>query len=231
MIMHAVTRQGATAATAHAAHRPAWAIVTLIVGVVAALAIASSVALLLAIGLAACHAAIETPAARRLRAERTARAQRRTRHEQRERRVEAAGADAEELRQLAEVVDRVADRDLPAPFDVEPLLDHYVELTTARQRCFAALARSNPPCLEAKLVLARAASPRSAGVRERRLSRARSLTETSQRLDEDIAELTETIRYCGERAELFDEGLPTLDPDLVASALSYYDAYDAVGAR
>src|SRR5215470_4069998 len=207
MTTHAVTRQGSTAAAVHGAHRPAWAIVTLIVGVVAALAIASSVALLLAIGLAACHAAIETPAARRLRAERVARAQRRTRHEQRERRVEAAGADADELRQLAEVVDRVAARGLPAPFDVEPLLDHYVELTTARQRCFAALARANPPCLEAKLVLARAASPRSAEVLERRISRARSLAETAQRLDEDIAELTETIRYCGERAELFDEGL------------------------
>ena len=234
MITHAVTRQGSTAATVHAAYRPAWAIVTLIAGVVAALAIASSVALLLAVGLAACHAAIETPAARRLRVQRAARARRRTRHEQRERRVEAAGADADELRQLAEVVDRVAARELPAPFDVEPLLDHYVELTTARQRCFAALVRANPPCLEAKLVLARAASPRSAEVIERRLSRARSLTEATQRLDEDIAELTETIRYCGERAELFDEGLPALDPDLVASALAYYDAYDgydAVGAR
>jgi hypothetical protein len=234
MSTHAVTRQRSAAATVHAAHRPAWAIVTLIVGVVAALAIASSVALLLAIGLAACHAAIETPAARRLRAERAARAQRRTRHEQRERRVEAAGADADELRQLAEIVDRITGRGLLAPFDVESLLDHYVELTAARQRCFAALARANPPCLEAKLVLARAASPRSAEVLERRLSRARSLTEATQRLDEDIAELTETIRYCGERAELFDEGLPALDPDLVASALSYYDAYDtcdAVGAR
>ena len=114
MITHAVTRQGSTAATVHAAHRPAWAIVTLIVGVVAALAIASSVALLLAIGLAACHAAIETPAARRLRAERAARAQRRTRHEQRERRVEAAGADADELRQLAEIVDRITGRGLLA---------------------------------------------------------------------------------------------------------------------
>jgi len=68
-------------------------------------------------------------------------------------------------------------------------------------------------------------------VLERRLSRARSLTEATQRLDEDIAELTETIRYCGERAELFDDTLPALDPELVASALAYYDAYDAVGAR
>ena len=66
---------------------------------------------------------------------------------------------------------------------------------------------------------------------ERRITRARSLAEAAQRLDEDIAELTETIRYCGERAELFDEGLPALDPDLVPSALAYYDAYDAVGAR
>jgi hypothetical protein len=234
MITHAVTRQGSTAAAVHAAHHPAWAIATLIVGVVAALAIASTVAVLLAIGLAACHAAIETPAARRVRAERAARAQRRTRHAQRERRIEAAGADADELRQLAEVVDHVADRGAPAAFDVEPLLDHYVELTAARQRCFAALARANPPCLEAKLVLARAASPRSAEVLERRLSRARSLAETAQRLDEDIAELTETIRYCGERAELFDESMPALDPDLVASALACYDAYDtcdAVGAR
>lgn len=234
MITHAVTRQGSTAAAVDGAHRPAWAIVTLIVGVVAALAIASTLAVLLAIALAACHAAIEMPAARRVRAQRAARAQRRIRHQHRERRLEAAGADADELRQLAEVVDRVADRGLPAPFDVEPLLDHYVELTTARQRCFAALARANPPCLEAKLVLARAASPRSAEVLERRISRARSLAETAQRLDEDIAELTETIRYCGERAELFDEGLPALDSDLVTSALAYYDAYDAydaVGAR
>ena len=83
-------------------------------------------------------------------------------------------------------------------------------------------------------MLARAASPRSAEVLERRLSRARSLTEATQRLDEDIAELTETIRYCGERAELFDEPWPALDPDLVGPALAYYDAYDtceAVGAR
>jgi hypothetical protein len=234
MITHAVTRQGTTAATVHAAHRPAWAIITLIVGVVAALAIASSLAVLLAVGLAACHAAIETPAARRVRAERAARAQRRGRHQQRERSIEAAGGDADELRQLAEVIDRIADRGLPAPFDVEPLLDHYVELTTARQRCFAALVRANPPCLEAKLVLARAASPRSTEVLERRLSRARSLAETAQRLDEDIAELTETIRYCGERAELFDESMPALEADLVASALACYDAYDtcdAAGAR
>jgi hypothetical protein len=230
MITHAVTRQGSAIATVDGAHRPAWAVVTLIVGVVAALAIASTLAVLIAIALAACHAAIEMPAARRMRAERAARAQRRIRHEHRERRVEAAGADADELRQLAEVVDRVAGRGAPAPFDVEPLLDHYVELTTARQRCFAALARANPPCLEAKLVLARAASPRSAEVIERRISRARSLAEAAQRLDEDIAELTETIRYCGERAELFDDGLPALDPDLVASALAYYDACDACDA-
>lgn len=231
MITHAVTRQGPAAATVPGALRPAWAIVTLIVGVVAALAIASTLALLLAIALAAGHAAIETPAARRVRAERAERAERRTRHQQRERRIEAAGADADELRQLAEVVDRVADRGMPEPFDVEPLLDHYVELTAARQRCFAALARANPPCLEAKLLLSRATSPRAAEVVERRLTRARSLADTAQHLDEDIAELTETIRYCGERAELLDEGLPALDPELVASALAYYDAYDAVGAR
>lgn len=227
MITHAVTRQGTTVAAVRAAHRPAWAIVTLIVGVLAALAIASTLAVLLAIGVAACHAALQTPAARRVHAERAARARRRTRHAQRERRIEAAGADTDELRQLAEVVDHVADRGMPAPFDVEPLLDHYVELTTARQRCFAALARANPPCLEAKLALALAASPRSAQVLERRISRARSLAEAAQRLDEDIAELTETIRYCGERAELFDAALPALDPDLVASALACYDAYDA----
>lgn len=231
MITHAVTRQGSATAAVHGAHRPAWAIVTLIVGVVAAIAIASTLAVLLAIALAACHAMIETPAARRMRAERAARAQRRVRHEQRERRLEAAGADADELHQLAEVADRVADRALPEPFDVEPLLDHYVELTAARQRCFAALARANPPCLEARLALARATSPRSAEVLARRISRARSLSEAAQRIDEDIAELTETIRYCGERAELFDEGLPALDSDLLASALAYYDAYDAVGAR
>lgn len=231
MITHAVTRQGSAAAAVRGAHRPAWAIVTLIVGVVAALAIASTLALLLAIALAAGHAAIETPAARRVRAERATRAQRRLRHQQRERRVEAAGADADELHQLAEVADRVADRNMPEPFDVEPLLDHYVELTAARQRCFAALARANPPCLEAKLLMSRATSPRAAEVVERRLTRARSLAETAQRLDEDIAELTETIRYCGERAELFDDSLPALDAELVASALAYYDAYDTALAR
>jgi hypothetical protein len=231
MTTHAVTRQGSTATAIHGGRRPAWAIVTLIVGVVAALAIASTLAVLLAIALAACHAVIETPAARRLGAERATRKQRRLRHERRERCIEAAGVDADELHQLAEVVDRIADRGTPEPFDIEPLLDHYVELTTARQRCFVALARANPPCLEAKLVLARATSPRSAEVLERRISRARSLADTAQRLDDDLAELTETLRYCGERAELFDDGLPALDSDLVASALAYYDAYDVVGAR
>jgi hypothetical protein len=227
MITHAVTRQGSAAAAVSGWHRPAWAIVTLIVGVVAALAIASTLAMLIAIAIAAGHAAIETPAARRVRAERAARARRRLRHDLRERRVEAAGADPDELRQLAELADRVADRGMPAPFDVEPLLDHYVELTAARQRCFAVLARANPPCLEAKLLLARGSSPRAAEVVERRLNRARSLADTARRLDEDIAELTETIRYCGERAELFDDTLPTLDPELVASTLACYDAYDA----
>lgn len=231
MITHAITRQRSAVASVDGVHRPAWAIVTLIVGVVAALAIANTLAVLFAIAIAACHAAVEMPAARRVRAARAARARRRIRHQHRERRIEAAGADADELRQLAEVVDRVADRDLPSPFDVEPLLDHYVELTAARQRCFAALARANPPCLEAKLVLARAASPRSAEVIERRISRAHSLAEVAQRLDEDIAELTETIRYCGDRAELFDDGMPALDTDLVASALACYDAYDAAEAR
>ena len=101
MITHAVTRQGTTVAAVRAAHRPAWAIVTLIVGVLAALAIASTLAVLLAIGVAACHAALQTPAARRVHAERAARARRRTRHAQRERRIEAAGADTDELRQLA----------------------------------------------------------------------------------------------------------------------------------
>lgn len=230
MTTHAVTRQGSTAAI-HGAHRPAWAIVTLIVGVVAALAIASTLAVMLAIALAVSHAVIETPAARRLRAERAARTQRRIRHERRERCIEAAGMDSGELRQLADVVERVADRGAPEPFDVEPLLDHYVELTTARQRCFVALARANPPCLEAKLELARTTYPRSAQVLERRISRAQSLAEAAQRLDEDVAELTETIRYCGERAELFADGLPALDSDLVASALAYYDAYDLVAAR
>jgi hypothetical protein len=231
MTMHAVTRQGSTAAAVRGAHRPAWAIVTLIVGVVAALAIASTLALLLAIALAVSHAVIETPAARRLRAERAAHTQRRIRHERRERCIEAAGVDAGELRQLADVVDRVAGRGTPQPFDAEPLLDHYVELTTARQRCFVALARANPPCLEAKLVLAQATSPRSAEVLERRIARARSLSGAAQRLDEDIAELTETIRYWGERAELVDDALPALDADLVASALAYYDAYDVVAAQ
>jgi hypothetical protein len=230
MITHAVIRRGTAAAAVPGALRPAWAIVTLIVGVVAALAIASTLAMLLAIAIAAGHAAIETPAARRVRAARAARAQRRARHQQRERRVEAAGADPDELRQLAEVADRVADRGMPEPFDVEPLLDHYVELTGARQRCFAALARANPPCLEAKLLLARVTSPRAAEIVERRLTRARSLAETARRLDEDLAELGETIRYCGERAEMFDDGMPALDPELVASALAAYDAYDTCDA-
>lgn len=231
MTTHAVTRQGhgSFAVAGRAAHPP-WAIITLIVGVVAALAMASTLAVLLAVAIAACHAAIEAPAVRRLRARRAARAQRRVRHAQRERRIEAAGVDTDELRQLADVVDRVADHAPPALLDVEPLLDHYVELTTARQRCFVALARANPPCLEARLVLTRATSPRSAEVLERRISHAHGLADTAQRLDDDIAELTETIRYCGERAELFDDSVPALDAELVTSALAYYDACDACDA-
>jgi len=69
--------------------------------VVAALAIASTLAVLLAIGLAACHAALETPPRAGCVPTRLPARLRLTRHASAERRIEASGAERRRAPPLA----------------------------------------------------------------------------------------------------------------------------------
>jgi hypothetical protein len=207
---------------------PDWALVTLIVGSASAVAVGSALVAMIAVAVAVVLAMIGKPAIRAAWRRAQEHRRRRRRHERREQRLGNGGVDCDELKRVAGIVDRMIDGGTVLPLDVELLLDRYVELATARQRCFVALAHADPSCLEAKLAAARFLSVRNADVLERRLAHARALASTSRELDQQIAELVEVISYCGQRAECPLDAVLVHESDVVASAVAYYDAYDAV---
>jgi len=199
--------------------------VTLAVGVASAIAIASSIVFVLALIIAAVHAISETPAVRIRLARRTERRRRRRRRDEREARLETACVSTFELAELSDIVDTVVEEDRADPFDLEPLLDRYVDLAIAQHRCATAALPVEAACLEARFQAAKDGHLKTAGILERRVTQSRVIAARARTLEQAMNELAELIRYCGERAALPDVST-LLESDLVTNALEYCDAQD-----
>jgi hypothetical protein len=233
MTTHAMIRPGAAVCrTAGRVHGPTSALVTLAAGAAASLAVMSLLVLMVALVLAACHAVLASPSARQRLARRRERRRWRRRHARREQLLEDAGIEVNELHELTRMVEAVTDRAATATlptvtYPVEPLLERYAELVVARKRCTIALANANPGQLEDKLALARDAMPRYAEVVTRRIVHARLVAAKCQYLDDELAAVTEALRYCNERATAAEALERPCESEAVASALAYCDAWDA----
>ncbi len=213
--------------TVYRLRSPAWLLVTLIAGLASTLAIASTLAFILAFGLATTPGIFETPPVRRRRVRRAARHARRARRDRHEARLEQADAPTRGFVELAEVVEHTARVDERSAAELEPLLDQYVEVTLERRRTCRALEHSEPARLELQLAIANERHPRQARVLERRIAHSRQLVQRLARLDDSIAELSELVRYQAERATL-PEIDPLFDDDVLADALAHHDACEEV---
>ena len=218
--------RGSRGGLVHGAHAPA---VTLAIGVASALAIASTFVLVLVLVLAAAHAVLETPAVRRGRARRATRKRHITHRVLREHRLDEARVCTAQLEQLSHIVEQVRGPELADPFDLDGLLDRYVDLALARKQCLNALGAADRPRLEAKLALAQGALPRTSAVLERRLAHAHTLALQVRKLDDAIGDLAQLIRCYGEYSTM-PEIESLLEADLVTPALEQLDAAESVEA-
>jgi hypothetical protein len=160
---------------------------------------------------------------------RKARRQRRKRNVERQLRLEYVGADGE-LAWLVELSDFVAEHAWTSTFDLEGLLDRYVELAIARERCLDAIRRADPDKLEERLASARLFDARNASVIERRLVHARSLQARALQLDDSLADIAELVCCYAERVSAPSSD-PRLEVDLVADALDRIDASSELDAE
>jgi hypothetical protein len=224
MVTRAMTVRGTKGGLVRGAHAP---VVTLVVGVASALAIASTFVLLVVLVLAAAHAVIEAPSVRRRRARRAARKRHIARRAYREHRLDEARVCTAQLEQLSHIVDTVRGADVADPFDLEGLLDRYVELALARKQCLNALGAADRPRLEAKLALAQGALPQTSAVLERRLAHAHTLALQVRNLDDAIGDIAQLVRCYGEYSTM-PEIESLLEVDLVTPVLEHLDATDAV---
>jgi hypothetical protein len=181
-------------------------------------------ALIVALMLAGGHAYMERPPVRERRQLRAQRRIRRKRREERSARLEHAGATVTELEQLSELVEGVHEHRGDAS-ELEHLLDRYVDLATARQRCLDTLTHIDPPLLEARLAHAKQVSAPSAGILERRAVLARWLSDRAWQLHDAIVEIAETVRYSAE-CQSRDEVLALIEGD--DDAVTYHRALDAI---
>jgi hypothetical protein len=189
----------------------------------AAVAFASTLAWTVAVGLAISYLIGATPSARRRRARNASRQWRRVRRARHAARLDRANAPTYEYVELADVVDNIAELDEGATAELEPLLERYIDVALARQRCATALEQSKPSHLEVQLAIASECHPREAAVLERRIAHSRRLAQRLARFDDSVAEVADLVRYYAERASL-PEIEPVLEGETLATALASYDA-------
>ncbi|HUJ63241.1 MAG TPA: hypothetical protein VLX92_32305 [Kofleriaceae bacterium] len=225
-----VTRRAASDRLVRGWPRRAAALVAVLVGALSALALASLLALAIATTLSALFVALQTPAIRRRRAVRAARRVRRKRRERRQLRLDKTDLASDDLEELGQLLEEIADRDPAAFADAEPLLDRYVELAIEKRRCASALADCEPSRLEVQLAIARECHPSAAEVLQRRVASSRRLAARIRALDDALGELADLVRYYVERACTPDvRGL--LECDATAGCLAHYDACEAVASE
>jgi hypothetical protein len=199
------------------------------VGVTSALALASTIAVIVAVVLVVTSGVLQLPKVRHRLAVRRARRARHSRHRARKRRLETAGVAFEELAALAAIVDRVIDAE-PTASDVdelEPLLDHYVGIAIARRQCIDAVMKCDRGSLFRKLDWLPAADPlRRRELVERRIRESLACERRARALDADLVDLGDLVRYYGERSTLPDiTGLVEVDP--LEMPLARYDVLTA----
>ncbi len=220
----ATRRAGALQHPVQALLRPT---LTTVVAAASALALASTIVLLCALAIVCIQWFRAVPAVRARRAHRHVVSQRRVRRHLREHTLEVADVSTSTLCELSDLVEGL-DPDVTDPFELEPLLDQYVERAVARQRCWNALRYASAAGLQERLDTARMFHPITAEVLERRVAHARKLDERSRELDESLAELADIIRCYAERASMPDDATACeLDP--MTTVLDRIDALDAAG--
>jgi hypothetical protein len=202
------------------------AIASLVVGVTLALAFAGGIAVLVALAVAVTLAVAHMPAAERSLHAQRARSARHARHFARELRLEGLNIAPDELVALTEIVDLVIAKESTEAdvYELEPLLDLYVDVAIARRRCVVAVMKCDRSALFRKLDRFPASgSSRVRGIVERRIKQALACERRARELDDGLANVGDLIRCYGERATLPDvTGVIDLDP--LAMPLARYDA-------
>ena len=203
------------------ARRHGWSITTLVVGLGVAVAIASTFTAVLAVGLYVGLFYAERPTA-------AARRELRGRRRQRARRLQLANVATDELVELTNVVDAavVADPNLDAA-DMETLLDRYVDLAIARDRCAELVRREQIAELSRRLDHAtRTQQPRRKRAIARRITWWHRCEARLRRLDEQLADVAGLIRLYGERATMPELAF-LLDADPVTTALDQVESCES----
>lgn len=220
----ATRRAGTLQRPVHALLRPT---LTTVIAAASAFALASTIVLLCAFAIACVHWFLAVPAVRARRTHRRALKQRRVRRHLREHALEVADVSTSTLGELGDLAEGL-DPDASDPFELEPLLDRYVELAVARQRCWNTLRYASAAGLQERLDTARMFHPVTAEVLERRVAHTRKLEQRRRELDESLAEVADIIRCYAERASLPEDATAgELDP--TATVLERIDALDAIG--
>ncbi|MGE5182020.1 MAG: hypothetical protein ACM31C_08155 [Acidobacteriota bacterium] len=220
----ATRRAGTLQRPAHALLRPT---LTTVLAAASALALASTLVFLCAVAIVVAHWLLAVPAVRARRAQRKGLKRRYERRHLREHTLELADVSTSTLCELTELAEGL-DPEAADPLDLEPLLDRYVELALARQRCWNTLRYAGVAGLQERLDTARMFHPVTAEVLERRVAYARKLDERGRSLEDSLAEVADLIRCYAERASLpADATAGELDP--LANVLVQIDAADAVG--
>lgn len=169
--------------------------VSLVAGVSASAALASTLLLLVSLAVAAVVFALATPWGHRV----IARYKRRARYRRRELRLLEEGAPCDNL---AALQGYVAERMSPSsrdPLAIDALLDRYAQVAVERQRCADGLLRTDRARLERRYVAIRDRRPLTAMLLERRIAQAAALEGQLIALDHSLGELAELICYSAER--------------------------------
>lgn len=197
--------------------------ISLILGLAVALAIASTLVLVITLGAVAAQTVLGRPRIRRWRAVRRQRRRRQLRHRQRTRQLAAADISPLELEDLATLADEAIEahplaRDV---YNVEELLDRYVPIAIARDRIHTLLTETRRANLPGRLAVTPLHHTQSCRVLVRRMQHAAALEDTAQRFDDAAAQLADLLRHYVERArrcELVIDGAP------IQATLDSYDA-------
>ncbi len=220
----ATRRAGTLQRPVHALLRPT---LTTVLAVASALALASTIVFLCALVIICTQWLLAVPAVRERRARGKALKRRHVRRHLREHALELADVSTSTLSELTDLAEGL-DPEASDPFELEPLLDRYVELAVARQRCWNTLRYASAAGLQERLDTARMFHPVTAEVLERRVAYAHKLDERGRELEDALANVADLIRCYAERSSLPEDATAgELDP--LASVLEQVDAADAVG--
>jgi hypothetical protein len=137
--------------------------------------------------------------------------------------VSCARPDLLEATALADAI-TLADARLAAHLELDELLDHYVDVAIARERCRAVLESVTPAQLARK-------KPDRRGIFERRIALWNRCRDRAEALDDELAGLIELLRLAVDQTTLGDQDALLDGTNLVADRLALLDdAHAAVAA-